>query len=409
MAKYIIAFLGAAPSDKIYQYEHEGKAKNGRVFPEALRELVDFDRMYVCVTEKAKEKNWQILASDDRIEAIDIPDGKNPEELWEIFDKVTNIFHKDDQVIFDITHAFRSLPFLTFLFAAYLKVAKTVKIVSILYGAIDQGRLPEPPNIEEIEKIAPVIEIGEFVSMLDWMSATQRFVDLGDGNGLVKLLETVNIADPHLKSLVDDTANAIAQVSDALIYILPIEVMSAAATLQRLIPKLKIAGKTAQSLQPFLLLCDEIQAKYHKLALDRPDLPANLANNLQRQLAIIDWYQTEKQQVKAIILSRELFVSIMKYWLREGDEVFDGYEARKNAEQILNRRGYHLEFDRSKERNKIVKRWDRAKKLRNSLAHLGMDKNCGSIESIKLDINSKIDDIKLCLQDFLRIATARNI
>ncbi|WP_373542336.1 CRISPR-associated DxTHG motif protein [Chamaesiphon sp.] len=137
MAKYIIAFLGAYPSTINYGYEYQGQVKSGRVFPEALRELVDFDRMYVCVTEDARAQNWHILADDQRIEPIDIPDGKNPAELWDIFDKIAKIFSEHDEVIFDITQGFRSLPFLAFLFAAYLKVAKTVKIGSVLYGALD--------------------------------------------------------------------------------------------------------------------------------------------------------------------------------------------------------------------------------------------------------------------------------
>jgi CRISPR-associated (Cas) DxTHG family len=363
--------------------------------------------LYVCVTEDARTQNWHILADDHRIEPIDIPDGKNPAELWDIFDRIAKIFNEHDEVIFDITQGFRSLPFLVFLFAAYLKVVKTVKIGSVLYGALDQGRAANIPDVG-IKTIVPVIQIGEFVLMLDWMSATQRFVDLGDGNGLVSLLEAIHITDAHLKSLVDETAKVIAQVSDALIYILPLEVMSAVAKLKKLIHKLRIEGKECSGLQPFLLLCDEIQTKYQKLALDRPEDPVYLVDNLNRQLAIIDWYQAHQQQVKAIVLSRELFISILKYWLREGHEVFDGYDARKNAEQILNRRGYNLEFDRFPDRNKIIKRWNRSKDLRNNLAHLGMDKNCGSIESIQLDINTKIEDIKLCLKDFLKTAKARN-
>ncbi len=405
MATYIIAFLGAYASQLKYEYEHEGKVAVGRVFPEALRELVSFDRMYVCLTTAAREQNWHILETDPRIKDIDIPDGKNPDELWEIFDKVTKEIGKNDRVIFDITHAFRSLPFLTFLFAAYLKVAKNVKIVSVLYGALDQGRASETPGIE---KIAPVIQIGEFVSMLDWMSATQRFVDLGDGNGLVNLLGSIETADVQLKFLIDETAKSIAQVSDALIYILPIEVMSAAAKLRRLIPKLKAEGKALSELQPFLLLCDEIEAKYHKLELNCPEDSANLVDNLNRQLAIVDWYQEHQQQAKAIMLSRELFISIMKYWLREGAEVFDGYEQRKNAEQILNKPRLEWDFDRLPDRAKIVNRWHKVRKLRNNLAHLGMDKNCHSIEQIKLEINTKIDDIKMCLKDFLETAKTRN-
>jgi hypothetical protein len=400
MATYIITFLGIFPKET--EYEFEGKKCTAQVFPAALRSFVEFDRMFVCVTVAANQKTFPILAAlnDDRIEAVEIEDGENTEQMWRNFNTIVSKFQPQDKVIFDITHAARSIPFLTFLFSAYLKVAKDVEIIDVYYGA---------PVFGDVHKPAPVIKLGGFISMLDWMSATQRFIDLGDGNGLVKLLRGVNITDYNLKSTVDRTANAIEQVSDALIYILPIEVMSAAAKLKKLIPKLKIEGSESSELQPFLLLCEQIQSKYDKLALNRPEDSRNLADNLERQLKIIDWYQDYQQQAKAIMLSRELFISIMKYWLREGHEIFDGYDARKNAEKILNRANSDPEFYSSIDRKKIVDRWRRTSDLRNNLAHLGMNKNCQSIEHIKLDINAKIDDIKTCLRDFLRSAKSRNI
>jgi CRISPR-associated Csx2 family protein len=401
MATYIIAFLGAYPSKLKYEYEHEEKVSVGRVFPEALRELVLFDLMYVCVTTEAKKQNWHILEADPRIKDIDIPDGKNPDELWEIFDKVTKKFNKNDEVIFDITHAFRSLPFLTFLFAAYLKVAKDVKIVSVLYGALDQGRASETPGIE---KIVPVIQIGEFVSMLDWMSSTQRFVDLGDGNGLAQLLRKVNVPDLELKSIVDKTANAIERVSDALIYIRPMEVMESVAELQELIPELETQGRGLPPLQPFLLLCEQIIDRYQNLALTKPLEANHLEQNLQCQLVMMTWYQQHQQQVKSIMLGRELFVSILMYW--QGDrEIFD-YKTRKRAEIILNDKKA-ADFDLFPDSQTIKDTWKKATKLRNDFAHTGMSSAPESIDSLKKKIDGVIEEIKICLDKFLAAASNR--
>jgi hypothetical protein len=412
MATYVITFLGLNP--KLAVYDFQGDKITAEVFPQALMEVMDFDRMYVCVTALVKERTFPILAklNDDRIEAVEIEDGEETAQMWKNFNTIVSKFQPQDKVIFDITHAARSIPFLTFLFSAYLKVAKQVEIVDVYYGALVfanpppiVAHSPQPPQP------ATVIKMGGFVSMLDWMSATERFIDLGDGNKLVELLKSITekAEDSSLKTTIEETASAIAQVSDALIYILPIEVMSAAAKLKKIIPKLREAGKEYSELKPFLLLGDLIQIKYQKLALDRPDSTSNLVDNFNHQLAIIDWYQAHQQEVKAIVLSRELFISILKYWLREGDNVFDGYDARKNAEKILNRKEYNSEFYGFPSRNKIIKRWNQSKKLRNNIAHLGMDKNCGSIESIKSDINTKINDIKVCLKEFLKMAKARNI
>jgi CRISPR-associated DxTHG motif protein len=402
MATYIITFLGAYPSQLKYEYEHDGKVAVGRVFPEALCELVSFDLMYVCLTTEARKQNWHILETDPLIKDINIPDGKNPDELWEIFDKVTKKFNKNDEVIFDITHAFRSLPFLTFLFAAYLKVAKNVKIVSVLYGALDQGRSSNTPGIE---KIVPVIQIGEFVSMLDWMSYTQRFVDLGDGNGLAQFLRKVDVPNLELKLIVDKTANAIERVSDALIYIRPMEVMESVAELQGLIREIEIQGQDLPQLQPFLLLCEQIVDRYKNLALAKPLVPNHLEQNLQCQLRMMTWYQKHQQQVKSIMLGRELFVSILMYW--QGDrEIFD-YKKRKPAEIILNgKKG--TDFDLFPDSQKIKETWKKATELRNDFAHTGMSSDPESINSLKQKIDGVIEEIKICLKDFLATASDRS-
>jgi CRISPR-associated DxTHG motif protein len=412
MATYIIAFLGAYPSQLKYEYEHEGKAAVGRVFPEALRELVSFDLMYVCVTTEAKKQNWHILEADPRIKDIGIPDGKNPDELWKIFDKVTKKFNKNDEVIFDITHAFRSLPFLTFLFAAYLKVAKDVKIVSVLYGALDQGRASETPGIE---KIVPVIQIGEFVSMLDWMSSTQRFVDLGDGNGLAQFLRKVDVPDLELKSIVDKTANAIERVSDALIYIRPMEVMESVAELQDLIPEIETQGRDLPQLQPFLLLCEQIVDRYKKLALANSTKSSNLNENLECQLAMMSWYQDYQQQIKSILLGRELFVSILAFWLGLDPFIKDN---RNRSEYILNWKPENKQLERyegdlnkfkSIEENiTIIKFWRNTTEIRNDYAHTGMRKSPKDIKVIKAEINNTIKEIKICLRDFLAAASDRS-
>jgi CRISPR-associated (Cas) DxTHG family len=403
MATYIIAFIGTAPSDKYYRYTYQGKAADGRVFPEALRKLIDVDRMYVCVTEDARNKNWHILADDDGIEAIDIPDGKNPEELWRIFDKIKDIFSEKDEVIFDITQGYRSLPFLSFIFAAYLKVAKTVQISSVLYGALEQGK---PSEIEGIEKIVPVIQIGEFVSMFDWMSCTQRFVDLGDGNGLAQLLRKIDVPDLELKSIVDKTANAIERVSDSLIYIRPMEVMESVAELKDLIPEIETQGRYLPQLQPFLLLCEKIVDRYENLALAKPLVPNHLEQNLQCQLRMMTWYQKHQQQVKSIMLGRELFVSILMYW--QGDrEIFD-YKTRKPAEVILNgKKG--TDFDLFPDSQTIKDTWKKSTELRNDFAHTGMSSAPESIDSLKQKIDGVIEEIQICLDNFLAAASDREV
>jgi len=58
---------------------------------------------------------------------VDIPDGKDEDELWKIFSIIVDEVQPGDEILFDITHGFRSLPFIAFLTVAYLKEVKGAK------------------------------------------------------------------------------------------------------------------------------------------------------------------------------------------------------------------------------------------------------------------------------------------
>ncbi|MEH2317191.1 TIGR02221 family CRISPR-associated protein [Nostoc sp.] len=180
--KQIITFLGLNAKETIYSFE--GKNYKGNVFAEALRQFCDYDSMLVCVTIEAKNKTFPVLNSleDERIQAVAIPNGETTEEMWETFKIITDKVNDNDSVVFDITHGLRSLPFLVFLFAAYLKAAKNVTIDAIYYGAWELGN--------SNNGIAPVIDLSEFIVMLDWLTATERFVEIGDGQALANLLKS---------------------------------------------------------------------------------------------------------------------------------------------------------------------------------------------------------------------------
>jgi CRISPR-associated DxTHG motif protein len=417
MTRIIITFLGKSYFDKYYKYRYAGKSALGRVFPEALLGLEEFDRMLVCVTKGAEETTWNALQpismEDSRIEKIPIEDGMDDVELWKNFETITREFSEGDEVVFDITHGFRSLPFLVFLFSAYLKVAKKVKIASVLYGVLDKKEPSDDPNVEAI---IPVIQLKSFVSMLDWMSATQRFVDLGDGNGLVKLLQGLPIADASLRELVNQMAGAIKMVSDALIYIRPIEVMSAAAQLRELISEINTDQKTPE-LQPFLLLSGEIARKYETIALAEPEVDSNQFKNLSCQLEIINWYQRHGQEIKSIVLARELFVSILAYWL--GKNPFEK-GTRDQAQYILNQykkmirenndcKQMNDDFRSYPQRTALFEIWKKVGEPRNDYAHTGLTEHSRSIADLKAETETIVEQSKSALEKFLVAAQARQV
>lgn len=170
------------------------------------------DIAYFFLTEKAKSTNWDSPAQKDdckvkigergtydgleeRIKKlgigflytpIDIPDGHNEEQIWEIFDKVYNVLQEGDKLYFDITHAFRSLPMLVMVLINYAKFLKKITVKSITYGNFES---------RAAQNVAPIIDITSFSELQDWTSAAASFIKYGRTSDISSL-----VADQELKN-----------------------------------------------------------------------------------------------------------------------------------------------------------------------------------------------------------------
>jgi len=386
----IITFLGDRGAMQT-TYSYNKNCYIGGVFAEALRLFCKYDTMLVCVTEKAKTNTWPVLEAlqDPRIQAIDIPTGRTTEEMWETFQTITKYVDEGDCVIFDITHGLRSLPFLVFLFAAYLKAAKNVTIKAIYYGALELGNKNEGIP-------APVIDLSEFVSMIDWITATTQFVEIGDGQALASLLKSAIPSseklknDPNtrpLKNQLKQSAEAIKAISLALSITRPIETMEYANKLEEIIKN--ATTSFAERAKPFSLLSDKVVQEYGQFALNNPKDTTTITENLCLQLQMIDWYIKRDKIVQAVTLAREWLVSILVLNLGLGEHMFDIKKGRDYAEKALNnatekrkpeekRRpitpsNYDEQFEGLSQANELAKVWGTMTGLRNDIAHCGMN------------------------------------
>lgn len=373
MTQRIITFLGdrgAVPTD----YEFNGSVYRGSVFAEALRQFCHFDDMLVCVTAKAKEKTWPVLQAlgDDRIRPIDIPTGSTTTEMWRTFEIIADLVDEGDSVIFDITHGLRSLPFLVFLFAAYLKSAKSVQIEAIYYGALElQNKDAGTP--------APVINLTEFVQMLDWIDAAERFVQTGDGAALSKRIRQVT---PSGAKLADDAlgraSNSIKQVSQALALARPMEVTKVAATLPDVLRNAEV--ELADRARPFTVLRQKVSDAYSQFGQAHSGGGVDWRQSLSAQFALVQWYVEKQQFIQAATLMRELVVSCVLF--AEGYADLLNKAARQNGENALNNLAeQHKPDPRSALRTPITLKqdktaladfWGALTDVRNDIAHVGM-------------------------------------
>ena len=206
--KVFISFLGAGfYSDVIYQYKEFESTKTKFVQQSSLeffgaKEWTPEDAGFIFVTEKAKKDNW-VVESDSRfnsfkgenlpyeglkklidkmelpfeVKPIDIPDGKDEDEIWDIFDIVFSRLEDKDQLYVDLTHGFRYLPMFMIVMGNYARFLKKAKICGLTYGNIEA----------RIGDKAPIVNLLPLSVLQEWTFATANFLENGYTERLAEL------------------------------------------------------------------------------------------------------------------------------------------------------------------------------------------------------------------------------
>lgn len=115
-----------------------------------------------------------------QIEEHDIEAGFSEEEIWGIFDTVYTKLHPDDQIYFDVTHAFRSIPLFSIVLFNYSKFMKGTSLVSIIYGAFEKlGPLQKVKELPIDKRIAPVIDLTNIARLQEYNQIASSLKDFG--------------------------------------------------------------------------------------------------------------------------------------------------------------------------------------------------------------------------------------
>jgi hypothetical protein len=293
----VISFLGVNNYSKT-RYVWNDQEKETEFFPEAVAHFVQPEKILICLTPTAREgeksKNWQELKrrfeqNGIPFEPLPIPEGHKEHELWEIFDALTNAVEENEQVLFDITNSFRSLPFLSFLAIAYLKSAKKVNVKNVLYGAWDA---------RDADNHSPVFDLTSFVSLLDWLTASEQFIQTGNAGRLAVQLKKSNAAS------LDPLAQTVSEIALGLELLRPADVSASAQNLTD-----ALGSAEAQLPQPFGVISQRLKEAYAQFGQtdDREGAKIHLSN----QLRMINWYYQKQHFVHALALGREWVVSLL--------------------------------------------------------------------------------------------------
>ncbi|BDD02057.1 TIGR02221 family CRISPR-associated protein [Persicobacter psychrovividus] len=210
--KVFISFMGTSDYVPV-NYVFEGKRiDNVKYIQEAMMRLfcsdwTENDTAYIFLTEAAKARNWDPKEDNEKFsqripklregglkmqiqEITETPEGFDSEQVWELFEMVFSCLEKDDEVIFDITHSFRSIPMLGMILMNYAKVLKGVKIQGVYYGAFEKlGIAKNVLKMPEHDRNAPIISLNDFVKLQEWTGAINEFDKFGSSQSLAKLMK----------------------------------------------------------------------------------------------------------------------------------------------------------------------------------------------------------------------------
>lgn len=141
------------------------------------------NRINQNVEYKGLEKDIEELKLPIKICDLPIPDGNNEAEIWDIFSKTFELIQDDDELYFDVTHAFRFLPMLILVLCDYSKFLKNTQIKSITYGNYEARDQKKTPNEAQIVNLLPISQLQ------DWTFAAGQYMNGGNVTQLVKLCE----------------------------------------------------------------------------------------------------------------------------------------------------------------------------------------------------------------------------
>ena len=211
--------------------------------------------------------------------------------------------------------------------------------------------------------------------MIDWASAADRFVDSGDGTQLAEILKKssknkapwldASMEPARLEEIADD----LTQLSFALtLNRLEESVQCYLSLKEHLGEDASSHGNTAQVTNPFRILSDRLVDFYGDLS----------ENNVQNQLALIQWHLRNDNIAQAVLLSREWLISIAFDYFPIDKAGRNDFEERKKVADWLTAADTNSALSiKGVTLGELKGSFNRVRGIRNDIAH------CSGITSVK--------------------------
>ncbi|MBP2132408.1 CRISPR-associated Csx2 family protein [Methanomicrobium sp. W14] len=394
----LFSFIGSGNYEKT-EYTLNGKSCNTDCIQEAIcnffpgiDEAVLFttEEAYKCAYPQIKE-NLESSCSEKKFIAnnVMIPNCMNEEELWEIFRIISGEVNDEDKIIFDITHGFRSIPFVSYLIASYLRSTGKVEIEKVLYGTYQKG-----------VKSSPILDLTLFVSISDWIAGAYSFTESLDAGKISGLIQEIN-KNVHLEMAnPNEGPKKLQKWSDNLNkFTIAVRLSRPADSLERANAVFRDYDQVKAELEFFVPFIDPIENRIsglQKYITEKPPDGNITWDYAEKQLELIGLMNEKNLFMQSMTLAREFMVTLLilwhgkycKEWLDEG--------IRRNSERAMGaliREKRNGNFDsipefseflnmHHNEKESFCRLWGTITDLRNNIAHCGMKIQPSPIEKI---------------------------
>lgn len=337
----LLTFLGTGNYEQT-TYTWEDQEVTTKYVAAAINEFFDIDTVQAFLTTEARDTHWMMFSKAVKnAEEVFIPSGRSEEELWQIFEAVVNAVEPGETIVLDVTHSFRSIPLFVFLAGTYLQKSRNVKIGGVYYGAYERDR----PR-------SPIFDLTPTLKFIDWLTATDKFLDTGSAKDLGQLLTNIQSdfykqgrqkREPVSPKKLSEFGSKIKAISASIELARPLKLMEETARLEGIAYE-DLQADVGAFAQPFALLLDRIQTDYRQFAIQNPR-EASRRETLNKQVDLLGWYIDKSLTAQAILLARELTISLLCFGLQfdyltksNRDEVVAGLhtliEWQKNTEEL---------------------------------------------------------------------------
>lgn len=330
------------------------------------------DDIYLSIADSCENANYKSPLTIPYQEAIEeaiggdskvvlIKYGITEEEVMENINIILGLeqyLGKNDELIVDVTHSFRSLPIFMMNLLIYLKNVseKNINISHIHYGMLE---------ISKELGFTPIIDLKAMMDVNDWITGAYSFSEFGNA---YKISELIADKDQSVATLLNEFSN-----------LMNLNHLRGIQTISQRLSSAK--NKSYETLLPQLTLSPIINSFIKRF-------DTRNEKHAQFQLKVARWQLDHRKYAQAMLTINE---TIITFVCEQNKLQWDDFDHRELAKAALNYRPEARTLKCLPEMKKIYKK---LKPLRNCTAHsLETDKNVPNMLRILEDSVTTLESI----------------